>query len=125
MQKMTTEEFKRLVSSPKARQRSKYNAKKTYVDGICFASKREADRYEANKLRIKAGELQFQLLQVPFNLPAPPGKKPKRYLLDFMEVYPDGRIDYVDVKGFETQTFKVKRDIIEAIYGVKIQCVRK
>jgi hypothetical protein len=125
---MTEEEFTRLMAkkaASKTAKKPKYNNARVNVDGITFDSKAEAARYEANKLRIKAGDLAFQLLQVPFLRPCAPGDKPKRYLLDFMEVKPDGTADYIDVKGFETKEFKVKRDVVQATYGVKIQCVKK
>lgn len=106
---------------PAHSRKNKYRNVPTYVDGIRFSSKAEAKRYENNKARIAAGELAFQLLQVPFYLPAPKSQKPKRYLLDFLEVFPDGSIEYIDVKGMQTPEFKIKKDVIEATYKITIQ----
>ena len=47
---------------------SKYNAKKTIVDGITFDSKHEADRYCELKLLLRAGAITDLRLQVPFEL---------------------------------------------------------
>ena len=103
----------------KEKKRSKYGAVKTKVDGITFDSKAEAARYELNKIRIATGELSYQLLQVPFTLPAN-----VKYRCDFLEVYSDGTLDYVDVKGMVTPTFKLKKKQVEALYPVEIHCVK-
>ena len=87
------------------RKLSKYRNRKVEVDGIKFDSQKEADRYLANKARIASGELQYQLLQVPFRLPGG-----TRYICDFMEVDAKGRIRFVDTKGFQTAMFKLKEE---------------
>lgn len=46
----------------------KFNAKKTVVDGIKFASKMEAKRYLQLKLLERAGKIKGLRLQVPFKL---------------------------------------------------------
>ena len=48
--------------------RHKFHAKPTVYDGIRFASKKEAARYEALKLLKKAGEVLFFLRQTRFHL---------------------------------------------------------
>lgn len=101
------------------KKKSKYNATKTKVDDITFDSKAEAIRYELNKLRIQSEELSYQLLQVPFRLPG--GTK---YVCDFLEVHPCGRVEYVDVKGKVTATFKKNKKQVEALYPVEIVCVK-
>ena len=68
-----------------AKKLSKYRNRKVEVDGIKFDSQKEADRYLANEARIASGELQYQLLQVPFRLPGG-----TRYICDFMEVDAEG-----------------------------------
>lgn len=103
-----------------SKRRSKYNARATTVDGWRFPSLAEAEYYQHNKLRIAAGELQYQLRQVPFHLP---GKL--TYRVDFLEVYADGRVRYVDVKGVETQEFKMKKSLVEDLYPVKIVRVKR
>ncbi|MGY8872191.1 MAG: DUF1064 domain-containing protein [Pseudomonadales bacterium] len=98
---------------------TKYNAVKVTIDGITFDSKAEGARYSLNKLRIQQRQLSYQLLQVPFRLPG--GIK---YIVDFVEFHPDGSYLYIDVKGKVTQMFKTKKKQVEALYPVKIVCVK-
>lgn len=97
----------------------KYHAKKVTIDDITFDSKAEARRYSEHKIRQKAHEIEYFLMQVPFNLPG--GIK---YKLDFMIVYRDGRIEYEDVKGFQTAIFKLKKKQVESLYGITIKLLK-
>lgn len=94
---------------------SKYNSKKITIDGICFDSQDEAKYYEYLKeLKCKGKILNFEL-QPKFTL-IPTFKykgKTERaatYTLDFLIYHLDGREEYIDVKGFNTQQgdFKFK-----------------
>lgn len=98
---------------------NKYRSVKTVVDGIVFDSKAESARYELNKLRVRSGELQYFLRQVPFHLPGG-----VTYRVDFMEVGQDGKIEYIDVKGFLTPNSKTKISVTEGTYPVKIRLVK-
>ena len=84
-------------------------------DGIKFQSKKEAKYYRELLCRVHAGEVKYFLRQVPFHL-----KGGVKYLVDFMEVMADGKIRYVDVKGYKTKIYEVKRKLVEAVYPVKI-----
>lgn len=99
---------------------SKYKAIPTYVDGLRFPSKLEARYYSQLKLRLLAHDIKYFLRQVPFDLP---GKI--KYYCDFMVVELDGSIRYIDTKGVETATFKLKKKQVEALYPVKIEIVKK
>jgi len=99
---------------------SKYRNVAQTVNDIRFDSKAEAARYQLNLMRIQAGELAYQLLQVPFILPGN-----IRYRVDFMEVGTDGNITYIDVKGKVTEVFRIKKKQVEALYPIKIVCVRR
>lgn len=92
--------------------RSKYLAVRTEVDGRSFASKLEARRFQQLQLLWKAGEIRWFTCQVPFQLAA--GIK---YVADFLVVWADGRVTIEDVKGVETQAFRLKRKLFEPIYG--------
>lgn len=96
--------------------RNKYNAKPTVVDNIRFASKAEANYYMQLKLRKKAGEIVFFLMQQPFHLPG--GVK---YIVDFAEFHADNTVHFVDVKGIETKEFKIKKKLVEYLYPVEIE----
>lgn len=108
--------------------RSKYRAIRTEVDGIKFHSKREAKRYVELKLLEKAGKISRLELQprIPLRIwPFRRGPKDEptlvgHYVADFY--YVDGNdIVIEDVKGFKTQTYKLKKKIAEALYGYEIK----
>lgn len=101
------------------KKKSKHRAERVVIDAIGFDSKAEGLRYQLNLRRIASGELAYQLLQVPFLLPG--GVK---YVADFMEVSSTGEVRYVDVKGQVTAMFRTKKKQVEALYPVKILCVR-
>lgn len=109
---------------PKKARRSKYSNIPTEADGIKFQSKLEARYYVELDLRRKAGEVLYFLRQVPFHLPGG-----VIYRVDFMEVglRPHGClwIRYVDCKGVDTQDSANKIKMVQAIYGVKIELIRK
>lgn len=96
----------------------KFKAKPTEIDGEKFSSKKEARYYAELLIRQKVGEVVFFLRQVPFHLPG--GVK---YVVDFVEFLADGTCDFVEVKGFETPEWKIKKKMVEDIYPVKIKVV--
>lgn len=96
----------------------KYNAKQVEYDGIKFGSKKEGNYYLQLKLRQKAGDIIFFLRQVPFDLPGN-----TKYYVDFQEFRNDGTIHFIDVKGRETDMFKMKKKQVENLYPVIIETV--
>ena len=104
---------------------SKYNAKKTEVDGIVFDSRREADRYCELKLLQRAGKISDLRLQVPFELQpafAVNGKKvrPIHYIADF--VYKEnGQYIVEDAKGHRTKEYMLKRKMYAYRYKDEIR----
>jgi hypothetical protein len=108
---------------------SKYKNRKTTVDGIVFDSKKEAARYQELRLLERAGEIQDLRCQVPFELvPAQRDAKgklverPVKYLADF--VYQDcatGERVVEDVKGYRTDVYKIKRRLMNHLYGIDIK----
>ncbi len=98
----------------------KFNARpttRTWHDGsvIRFDSKKEARHYDENLLAIEAGELLFQLLQVPFHLPG--GIK---YVADFVEFWADGTVKVVDAKGRRLPAYIRNMKLVEALYPIEI-----
>lgn len=97
------------------RKYSKYNAKKTIVDGHPFDSKREAERYCELKLFLKAGEirnLELQprfLLQDKFKDKTGTTHRKIEYVADFMYVDKSGKTVVEDVKGVLTDVYKLKK----------------
>ena len=98
--------------------RHKYSAIRTEHDGFKFASKKEGRYYQELKLRVKAGEVVFFLMQVPFHLPGN-----VKYVVDFQEFRTDGTVHFIDVKGMITDTFKMKKKMVENLYPVTIELV--
>ena len=104
--------------APDAAPARKYHNQPTAVDGIRFDSKREARYYEQLKLRQAAGEVWYWLRQVPLHLPGG-----TRYVIDFLVFFKDPALapEYVDVKGRETQVFRIKKREVEHHYPVRIK----
>ena len=94
---------------------SKYHAIIEECDGIKFQSKKEARYYRELKARVFAGEVRYFLRQVPFDIFG------VKYRVDFMEVWTDGSIHFIDVKGFRTETYRIKRKMVETCYPIKIE----
>ena len=93
---------------------NKYHARKTKVDGIVFDSKREAEVYRDLKLQKKAGFVKDFQRQVTFHLIRPPhGVK---YVADFLVTKPDGKQEVWEVKGFETDVFKIKAKFFRKLF---------
>ena len=96
--------------------RHKYGAVKTELDGIKFDSKKEAQYYRDLKVLKQSGELVFFLRQVPFDLPGN-----VKYRCDFQEFWANGNVRFVDVKGYPTPEYKLKKKQVEALYPIKIE----
>lgn len=119
---------------------SKYKAIPTMVDGVKFASKKEAKRYGELKLLLKAGLIRALKLQPAFDLSVVPlpliaARSPRpvhvgRYLGDFSY---DERLENTapaadvwrpvveDVKGIKTPIYRLKKRMVEAIYQIQIR----
>lgn len=99
---------------------NKYHNQPTTVDGIRFDSNKEARYYEQLKIRRAAGEVAYWLRQVALHLPGG-----SRYVVDFLVFFADAQRApaYVDVKGRETQVFRLKRREIEHHYPIRIELV--
>ena len=95
--------------------RHKFNARPTTYDGIRFDSKKEANYYLSLKMLKKSGEVLFFRRQVPIMLPGN-----TKYVVDFQVFYTDDRVEHVDVKGYETPEFKLKKKQVEALYPFDI-----
>lgn len=96
--------------------RHKFGAKPTHYNGRRYASKLEASYAWQLETLKTAGDVLFWLEQVPFHLPG--GTK---YVCDFQVFYASGEVRFVDVKGFETPEFKLKKRLVEALYPVEIE----
>lgn len=84
------------------------------VDGILFASKGEAERYNELVLLLRAGEISGLKLQPKFTIEVE-GVKICEYRGDF-EYREDGFPVIEDFKGKQTPEFKLKWKLVQALY---------
>lgn len=99
---------------------SKYNNKKTQIDMYVFDSAKEAKRYKELKLLERAGEISNLELQPRFLLQDSFKKNGRtyrkiEYIADFKYIE-KGRTIVEDVKGLQTDVFKIKHKLFEKIY---------
>lgn len=119
MQRMSLEQYNYYLKNQK--RRNKHNNKKTVIDGITFDSKKEAEYYCKLKILKKAGEIKEFGIQPKYELQPTFRKNGKThrsitYIADFIITNNDGTTDIVDVKGFETDVFKIKQKLFEYKY---------
>lgn len=108
---------------------SKYKNKKVTVDGIEFDSKMESDYYLHLKQLESQGIVSEFLMQKEYILLEgynKEGKKirPIKYKADFEVHYADGHIEVVDVKGFLTADFKLKKKLFEYRFPFTLKLVK-
>ena len=125
-------EVARLMARAKKSKRSKYGVRTDAagkaartVDGILFASLKEARRYGVLKLLAKAGKITNFALQPPFKLfvaTADGGiiKSIGHWIADFQYVE-DGKVVIEDAKGHRTALFNWKLKHFETQYGVRVR----
>ena len=109
----TLEQYKNYKNRDK---KSKYNAKKTNIDGHTFDSQKEADYYCELKLKLQAKKIKGFCLQPIFIL-----AEGLKYKADFIVFNNDGTSEIIDVKGFKTKEYKIKKKIFEDKYNLKIK----
>ena len=98
----------------------KYRNKKTQVDMYVFDSAKEAQRYRELKLLERAGEISNLELQPRFLLQESFKKNGKTYrkidyVADFKYIE-KGKTKVEDVKGLQTDVFKIKHKLFEKKY---------
>jgi hypothetical protein len=103
---------------------TKYHAKPTVVEGIRFASQKEARRYTELRLLESAGAITGLRLQVryPLHTVTPSGELAKVcvYVADY--VYTENGATVVeDCKGVVTQAYATKRKWMLLEYGIAIR----
>lgn len=95
--------------------RSKYGAIRTEYNGKKYHSKREAAYAQELDLRVRAGELTSwdSQYRIPLRVN---GELVCHYVVDFVEHEAQGTDTYTEIKGMETQTFKLKWKLFEVLY---------
>ena len=102
----------------------KYGSQPTVVDGIRFASKKEARRYGELVLLQKAGHISDLACQPKLDCVVN-GQLVCSYIADFRYVNRKNGIKdhiyvYEDVKGFKTQVYRLKRKLVKAVTGIEV-----
>lgn len=118
-QKITAKEYRDMN---KRKKRSKYNARKTMVDGIKFDSKKEARRYEELKLQENVGVISHLQLQPKFRLldgfkHRGETIRPINYFADFSYIDAEGNEVVEDVKGKKTDVYNIKKKLFLNKFG--------
>lgn len=103
----------------KKKPKNKFGAIRSSRNETTFHSRAEARYYDLLKARKLGGDLSFFLMQVPLHLP---GKT--KYIVDFVLFYPDGKVEFVEVKGKMTDLAKLKIKQAEELYPIKITIVK-
>lgn len=97
------------------RQKSKYgNINRTY-NGRTYHSKLEAKYAQDLDILQKAGEVVSWEPQYKISLDVN-NQHICNYYVDFRVEYTNRRIELVEVKGFETEIYRLKRKLMEALY---------
>lgn len=106
---------------------TKYHSRKVTVNGIVFASHREARRYQELQMLLRAGEISQLQMQKKYTL-IPAQKKPSggteravTYTADFVYKDRDGREIVEDSKGVRTQQYIIRRKLMLREYGIEIR----
>lgn len=107
---------------------NKYNAKSTEYGGLIYHSKKEAGYAQELDLRIKAKDIKSWERQVRVDLKVY-GNHICNYYIDFIITHNDDSLEYVEVKGFSTDVWRLKWKLFEAIFNkdfpdIKLTIVR-
>jgi len=98
----------------------KFKAKSVKDEGHHFPSTLEWKYFKHLEKLQSDGEVLFFLRQVPLHLPG--GVK---YVVDFLVFYSDETCSFIDVKGMETSEFLLKKKMVEDLYPIEIEIVKK
>jgi hypothetical protein len=107
---------------------SKYGSQKVEKDGHIFDSKIEARYHDQLKWLEANKQILFYRLQPRYLLQEAFEKNGRKfrkieYVADFEVHHLDGSIEVIDVKGMETEAFKIKRKLFEKKYPHKLSLI--
>jgi len=110
---LTPKEYRAL-----AKKRHKYGtadaSQRTYA-GRVYDSAKEMRRAQELDILLQDETIQAWWPQITFKLTVN-GQLICRYVADFKVLYFDGRVEYEEVKGFETKEWKLKYKLFRALY---------
>lgn len=113
-------------SSVKSQAQNKWHVapkEERIYNGKLYASKKEALKAQELDLRVKAGDIDFYLEQVPFKLPG--GAKHRLDFVTFKQVekIPLYEVHFIEVKGRDLELGKLKRHQTEELFGISVELV--
>ena len=85
-----------------------------------YDSKKEAEYAYRLDLLQSCGEVTKWYRQVPMPLEVN-GMLVCKYIVEFVVHCQDGTIEYVDVKGFKTDVYKLKKKLVKAVLDIDIK----
>ncbi len=94
-------------------------ASRTY-NNITYHSKKEAGYAQHLDLLIKAKEIKSWERQVKISLDVN-GYHITNYYMDFVVTHLDGTLEYTEIKGFETDLWRLKFKLTEALFDEQIK----
>lgn len=105
---------------------NKYHNKKITIDNILFDSKKEANEYMWLKILQDGGKISDLEIQPKFILQPHyklNGKTIRAitYIADFSYYDENGQFHVVDVKGFKTDVYKLKKKMFEYKYKMELE----
>ena len=103
----------------KLKKQSKYRSIKTVRDGVTFASKREASRYDQLKFLEKHKKITNLVLQPEFPIEVN-GERICVYRADFSYFYEGNERVIEDVKGVRTPVYLLKKKLLKAAWNLEI-----
>ena len=112
---MTAAEYRAL---PKAK-RLKYRNVPTMYNGVRYDSKKEAEQAKRLDLLIEGGYVRSWQRQVRYRIVVN-GMRVCTYVCDFLVTMADGEVEVMDVKGFKTPSYNLKKKLMKAVHGIEI-----
>jgi hypothetical protein len=98
----------------KPTKKNKFSAVRSKTGGRTYDSKAEATYAQALAWRLKAGELIEITPQYRIDIKVN-GKHWRFYKIDFRVVLKDGSVEYHEYKGFATEDWKMKWDLLHIL----------
>lgn len=97
---------------------NKYKAEKVEWQGTTYHSKKEQRYAFELEMRQKAGDIKSweRQIRIPIEVN---GFHICNYYIDFVVHHNDDTTEYVEVKGFVTETWRLKWKLFEALYSDK------
>jgi hypothetical protein len=93
--------------------KNKFGAKRQTFNGVHYHSGLEAQIAQELDLRIKAKDIKSVERQVKISLTAH-GKHIANYFIDFVITHNDGSKEFLEVKGYPTEVWRIKWKMLEA-----------